>query len=269
MKKVLWQELRRTEFDEAIKSNGIVIIPIASTEQHGDHLPVSTDANQCLNIAQRAAQAVDEFPVLVLPVVWTGYSGEHISYPGTITLKYNTFIEVLTDIVICIDTHGFRKILLLNGHGSNEFIIAGLLGKLAHEDHITGIVACTWWQIPRVAKEMNLLTELDNGSIGHAGEVETSIQRYLQPELVDMSVARWAQGIVGNPHVGTAEKGERLVRVAVDALVEILREYHSGKLASSLNRVFKKDVFVGSKNTLKKESWLYANGITWEFSSEP
>ena len=268
MKKVLWQELRRTEFDKAAKADGIVIIPIASMEQHGDHLPVNTDANQCFTIAQRAAKAIDEFPVLVLPVVWTGYSFEHFTYSGTITLKYDTFIKLLTDIAVCVHAHGFKKILLLNGHGSNEFVIAGALGKLAHEDHMPGIVACTWWQIPRVAKEMKLLTELDNGSIGHAGEVETSIQLYLQPELVDMGAAEWAQGVVGNPQVGTADKGERLVTVAVDALVEILREYHSGKLASSLKQVFKGDVFVGRKNTLKKESWLYVNGITWEFSSE-
>ena len=74
MKKVFWQELRRTEFEEAVKADAIVIIPVGSTEQHGNHLPINTDTNSCFTIAQRAAQAIDEFPVLVLPLIWTGYS---------------------------------------------------------------------------------------------------------------------------------------------------------------------------------------------------
>ena len=78
-KKVLWQELRRTEFEQAVKANAVVIIPVGSTEQHGDHLPIDTDSNACFTIAQRAAQAIDEFPVLVLPLIWTGYSTVHMS----------------------------------------------------------------------------------------------------------------------------------------------------------------------------------------------
>ena len=69
MKKILWGELRRTEFEELAKANAVVIIPVGSTEQHGNHLPINTDANCCFVIAQRAAQAIDEFPVLVLPTI--------------------------------------------------------------------------------------------------------------------------------------------------------------------------------------------------------
>ena len=61
-----------------------VIVPIGSTEQHGNHLPINTDASDCFAIAQRAARAIDEFPVLVMPVIWTGYSPMHMSYPSTI-----------------------------------------------------------------------------------------------------------------------------------------------------------------------------------------
>lgn len=91
MKKVLWQELRRPEFEEAIKADAIVIIPVGSIEQHGNHLPVNTDTNCCFTIAQRAALAIEEFPVLVLPPIWTGYSPYHMAYTGTITLTYHTF----------------------------------------------------------------------------------------------------------------------------------------------------------------------------------
>ena len=109
MKKILWQELLRTEFEQAVKDDAVVIIPVAATEQHGDHLPVNTDANQCFTIAQRAARAIDEFTVLVLPVIWAGFSPEHMAYPGTITLKYNTFVQLLTEIAVCIHTQGFKK----------------------------------------------------------------------------------------------------------------------------------------------------------------
>ena len=71
MKKVLWQEMRRTEIEELAKANAVVIVPVGSTEQHGNHLPVNTDMNCYYAIAQRAAQSINEFPVLVLPpITW-------------------------------------------------------------------------------------------------------------------------------------------------------------------------------------------------------
>ncbi|MBE3142774.1 MAG: creatininase family protein [Planctomycetes bacterium] len=227
-RKVLWQELRRTEFEQALKEDAVVIIPVGSTEQHGDHLPVNTDASQCFTIAQRAAQAITEFPVLVLPMIWSGYSPMHMTYPGAITLKYHTFIELLTEVAVAVHAHGFRKILFLNGHGGNESIIDSLRSKLACEEHVLSL-GYTWWHIPQVAHEMKNLSQHDNGAIGHAGEIETSIQLYLQPELVDGDAAVWARGVAGDPSAGTREKGERLVDVAVDALSKILHDYHSDK----------------------------------------
>ena len=233
MKKVLWQELRRPEFEEAVKADAIVIIPVASTEQHGNHLPINTDANCCFTIAQRAAQAIDEFPVLVLPTVWTGYSPHHMDHPGTITLKYHTFVELLTQIATSIHAHGFKKILFLNGHGGNSPIIAAMRAKLAAEEGISS-VGYDYWNISPTGEEMEAVTETDKGFIGHAGEMETSLQLYLQPELVDMDCAVWVPGVCGDPTVGSHEKGERIVNAAVEALVKTLRDYHSGKLEDGL-----------------------------------
>jgi len=246
MKKVLWQELRRNEFEQAVKADAIAIIPVGSTEQHGDHLPVNTDANSCFTIAKRAAQAIDEFPVLVLPVIWTGYSPMFVAYPGTITLKYHTFVEVLTEIAVSVYTHGFRKILFLNGHGGNHAIVAGIGRKLIAEERVPS-VGYTWWFIPPVEEQMEIISESDKGfrSVGHAGELETSLQLYLQPELVEASAAFWVQGVWGDPSAGTSDKGERLINAAVDALVKLLREYHSGELEASM--VSGKEVFVGRK----------------------
>ena len=233
MKKVLWEEMRRPEFEKLAKANAVVVIPVASIEQHGNHLPVNTDTNCCFTIAQRAAQSIDEFPVLVLPPIWTGYSPHHMAYPGTITLKYHTFLELLTQVVVSVHAHGFKKILILNGHGGNSAIVAALHIKLAAEEGIPSL-SYTYWNMPSVPEEMKIVSQSDKGSIGHAGEIETSLQLYLQPELVDIGSAIRVPGLMGDPSTGSCEKGERIVNAAVNALVKILRDYHSGELEDRL-----------------------------------
>lgn len=229
MKKVLWQEMRRTEFEEAVKEGAVVVVPVGSLEQHGDHLPVYTDTGCCLAIAKGAAEAVADFPVLVLPPLWSGYSPHHMGYPGTITLKFHTFVEVLTQIAESVHAHGFRKILFLNGHGGNSAVIAALRTKLATESGITA-VGYTYWDLPGLGEEMKAACETDKGFIGHAAEIETSLQLYLQPEAVDPGAALWAPGVWGDPSRATRSKGERIYRAAVEALARVLREYHSGGL---------------------------------------
>ncbi len=153
MKKVLWETLRRSEFERAVKEDAIVIIPVASIEQHGNHLPVNTDTNCCFTIAQRTAQAIDEFPVLVLPPIWTGYSPHHMSHPGSITLKYHTFVELLTQVAVSVHAHGFKKILFLNGHAGNSPVIAAMRTKLAAEEGFSSL-GYNYWDLPSVAEEI-------------------------------------------------------------------------------------------------------------------
>jgi creatinine amidohydrolase len=233
MKKVLWQELRRSEIQRAVEADAIVIIPVGSTEQHGNHLPLNTDTNCCFSIAQRAAQAIDEFPILVLPPIWTGYSPHHMAYPGTITLKYHTLVELITQVAASVHAHGFKKILLLNGHGGNSAIVAVTRAKLADEEGISAM-SYTYWDMPSVPEEMEAVSQSDKGFIGHAAEIETSLQLYLQPQLVDKGAAVWVPGLWGDPSTATREKGERIFNAALEALVKILREYHSGTLEERL-----------------------------------
>ena len=182
MREVLWERLKRTEIEQAAKAGAVAIIPIASLEQHANHLPVNTDSNIVSTVARRAAQAV-EFPVLVLPTVWTGYSPHHMRHPGSVTLTYHTFVEVLTQVAKSVHTHGFRKILLLNGHGGNTAIVAGMRTKLAEEDGVASVVGCDYWDAPGMPDAMRRLCPVDRGFVGHAGEFETSVQMHLQPEL--------------------------------------------------------------------------------------
>lgn len=233
MREVLWERLRRTEIEQAARAGAVVIIPVASLEQHANHLPVNTDSNIVSTLAQRAARRIGEFPVLVLPPIWTGYSPHHMPYPGSVTLKYHTFVEVLTQVASSVHAHGFRKILLLNGHGGNSSIVAGMRTKLGMEDGVS-VVGYDYWGLPGMPEAMRELCPTDKGFVGHAGEFETSVQLSLQPELVASGEAAWAPGGFGDPSTATEEKGRRLMEAAVEALIQLLRAYHSGELEDSL-----------------------------------
>lgn len=227
MKKVLWQEMRRTEIEEASKAGAVVIIPVGSIEQHGNHLPVNTDINCSFSIAKFAAEIVDDFPVLVAPPIWWGFSPHHMEYPGTISFKLHTYIDVLTDVATSIAAHGFKKIVFLNGHGGNIGVISSIRWKLLDEDNIPSCIGYTYFKL--VDKELKAISEVDF-TIGHAAEMETSLQLYLQPELVDKGAATWAPGVSGDPSKGTYEKGKRLFEAAVNTVVTLIQDYHSGKL---------------------------------------
>lgn len=233
VKKTRWQQLRRTEFASLAAQDAVVVIPVASIEQHGEHLPINTDASNCHSIALRAAERVEGFGMLVLPVVAPGYSPHHMPFPGTITLAFETFVRVLTEIGVCVHAHGFRRILYLNGHGGNSAIVSALRLKLAAEHNISA-VGYTYWDLPGVAEAWRAVSETDAGFVGHAGEVETSLQLYLQPELVEMDKARWVPGMYGDPRRATREKGALFFDAAVRGLMQIAEELHSGALEKRL-----------------------------------
>ena len=233
MKKTQWQYLRRTEFACLAQQDAVVVIPVASIEQHGEHLPVNTDASNCYSIATRAAEIIEWFPVLVLPVVAPAYSPHHMAHPGTVSLTFDTLVRVLTETAVSVHAHGFRKILFLNGHGGNSAIVSAMRLKL-NAEHGISVVGYTYWDLPGVTSAWLSVCETDAGFVGHAGEVETSLQLYLQPELVEMDKARWVPGMYGNPKHATREKGQSFFEAAVAGLIEILEELHSGALEKRL-----------------------------------
>ena len=240
-KSVYWGELRRKEIQHVSEQHPIVIVPVASIEQHTNHLPTNTDTNICCEIAETAALRVSSFPVLVMPPVWAGFSPHHMKYPGSITLKHHTLMNLLSEIATSIAHHGFDKILFLNGHGGNTPIIKSLRTKLAYEDNVTAI-GVDYWELPLVLKQMAEICTIDKGFIGHAGEVETSLQLHLQRELVDESSKEWANGGRGNPSEATPEKGRLIFEACVEAVVTFIREYQNGTIEDRLS--WKKDVSI-------------------------
>lgn len=233
MERIFWEKMRRTEIEKLAQTGAVAMVPVASTEQHGDHLPLNTDADCCYRLAVEAAQAIDDFSVVVLPVIWTGYSPHHMAHPGTITLKFHTFVELLTQVAISVHAHGFRKIFFLNGHYGNGPVIAALRAKLADEEGIS-VMGYNYWDLPKVAEAVKQICKIDKGFLGHSGEMETSMELYLQPGEVDMDSAVWVSGVWGDPSGGSAEKGKQIFQGTVNSLVQTLKDYRSGALEDKL-----------------------------------
>ncbi len=254
MHSVYWQNLRRGEIEEAARSGAVVIVPIGSTEQHGPHLPVDTDIRSSGEIARRAAQLVTEFPVLIAPPVWSGYSPHQMHFPGTITLRADVFIELLVDVGTSITKHGFRKILFLNGHGGNRGLVMTATMKLSEVG--VEVASTTYWDL--IPEEINRIRSGPLGSTGHSCELETSTQLAIQPENVDMSQAvgqlrtkrsRFfsndmvephrvfysptasrtvvSNGVAGDPRYASALEGEAFLQAAAEAVATFLREFHA------------------------------------------
>ncbi len=245
MAEVEWVNLKAYELRELAARDAIVIVPVGSTEQHGPHLPVQVDALLAGEVSRRAARRTyDTEPVVVMPPVWTGLAEHHMSLGGTITLDYATFAALLGDICHSIARHGFGRILILNGHGGNITALNVLTGELAHQVDAIVAMAC-YWTLDAAANAFAEILEVQS-NVRHAGEAETSMLLALRPDLVDMDaaaeieppleglsarggayrwrpIAHWTEtGAIGAPAAATAEKGERLLDAAAQAVADTI-----------------------------------------------
>jgi creatinine amidohydrolase len=245
---LLWAELRRDEVAAARDRGAVVVIPVGAIEQHGPHLPLNTDISDAWAVASQLSASCDDPPVLVAPPVPWGVSHYHHVFPGTLSLTVESLSSLLLDLCRSVATNGFTRMVLLNGHGGNSATIE----TVATRAHVEGIdvFPITYWHL--VPETMAQLAAQDGGHIGHAGEMETSLQLHLQPALVDRKALErplgrpmeevalvpgvyWPprvleeapDGVYGLAHKGTAEKGEQLLDAVVARLAELLR----GRLA--------------------------------------
>ena len=241
---LLWAEMRRDQFEEAVKRDPVVVLPIGSIEQHGPHCPVDVDLSIPSAIAIEASCRATDFPLVVAPPQPYGFTHYNQGFAGTITLQLETFIAVVSDICLSIHRNGFRRLILLNGHGGNHHPIRAIAAKIA--EHNAFSLAISHWDL--VSEEMKEWGDADGG-IGHGGEWETSLQLFLRPQLVDRKeqvAETWVSsvgeefaafakfperrqetpyGVQGDPTVASAEKGERYVERAVERLVRMARAY--------------------------------------------
>ncbi len=234
----------------------VLVVPVGSIEQHGHHLSVATDIVCADAISREAVDAVyEEIPVLVVPPVWMGVSPHHLNLGGTLSVSFETMIELLSDIIKTGVDNGFDAVILVNGHGGNGSALGGVAKTVGHQYHPdVEVLTLTYFGLAEpIAEEVR---DSDVGGMNHGGELETSLMMHLRPDLVDetraeaeyldepythgydgmfeggpLSVYRSEEeysktGAVGAPECASPEKGEKIFQFVSDELSTILREIH-------------------------------------------
>ena len=209
-----------------------VVVPIAALEQHGRHMPLFTDSLLMGEIARRAEAALGE-RVLFAPLQWLGNSHHHMDFPGTLSAEPRVYLDLLGGLLENFIAHGFKRLLLLNGHGGNDVPAKQVIFETRQRHRGRSdllLLAVTYWNLgtdPRVENP-----ELQQSEMGHACEWETSMVLRLAPHLVKDHTAvpevpfggtgfgpaargwtmpdRSAPGHIGNPSAASAEKGAAL-----------------------------------------------------------
>ncbi|MDQ8022112.1 MAG: creatininase family protein [Moraxellaceae bacterium] len=248
-----WWDLTTHDFNQTDMSRIVAVLPVGAVEQHGPHLPVRVDAAIIDGVMQHAvARMADDFPVLVLPTQSVGTSNEHLAFPGTLTISPQTLERLWYEICESVYRAGVRKIVLVNAHGGQPQVMDIVCRKLRIELGMFA-VAAQWYGFTQIGDLFDA-HELKHGI--HAGEVETSMLRYLHGDLVAMEraenfeslSARLAQqyellapeggacgfgwqmqdlnpkGAAGNAAAADAERGRVVVERAAERLNVLLAE---------------------------------------------
>ena len=258
-----WAELTTTDFAGLDPARTVAVLPVGATEQHGPHLPLSVDQGLADGILARALPRLPaDASVLVLPTQQVGYSPEHASFPGTLTLPVETVIATWIALGESVARAGVKKLLIFNTHGGQ----ASLLDIVARELRVRcGLIVygCSWWNLPLGDAVTGLFPPEEHRFGVHAGEMETSMMLALAPATVRMQQAAhfrstsqeratkypvlgngrsaklgWAmqdyneQGAAGNAAAATAQKGEVVLDAAATQLVALLREIADLPLAT-------------------------------------
>jgi len=259
--KVLYAEHTWPEIREAVKEGRVPLIPVGSIEDHGPHLPLETDIFIASEICRRAAERIPEEAVL-MPGISYGFNEHHMDFPGNISVEPYHFIDYVFDVCRSLSRHGFRRIIMVNGHGSNTPFL-DIAARRVNNETDSICVAVNWWSLAR-----DVIRRVVSHA-SHAGELETSVMLYLKPEAVDMSKAEadlniymgqgkskfiwrdlvnpspvsfmewWSRfskmGVIGDPTKATAEKGRVIVEETVSRLVEFIREWRRRKIFSRVD----------------------------------
>ena len=254
-----FDELTWPEINQAVEMGKIPIIPTGSVEQHGHHLPLKVDHLCASAVATEAARRQPELS-LVLPVVSYGYVHHVMDFPGSLNIDYQHFIDYVLDICKSLAYHGFKKMIIVNGHGSNHNLVDMVARRTIIETDAS-CVFCSWWSLLRVNPdfEEQWRESIFPGGCSHAGELETSMLLYLSPESVRqdkikseiaktnklgskfvwtdlfakgaMGLIEWTSqysdtGVMGEAEKATAEKGKIVFEEASQNLADFIQEYH-------------------------------------------
>jgi creatinine amidohydrolase len=240
---LLLEELGWPDVEEYLQRDQRLIFVIGSTEQHGRHLSFGTDTWQPWEIARRLSQQTG---VLLAPPLSYGMSLHHLGFPGTLSLRPQTLSWVIADLLKSAYEHGFRRILILNGHGGNVAAIQAALAEVLHELPDLQVRLGNWWREPEVGAVFD--QALPGGGPQHADAGETSVVMAIRPDVVRLDRAahspeapdygfltrqvfleHFPHGVIGtDPRLASADLGERVLVAAVGAYERILRAWKPG-----------------------------------------
>lgn len=216
---------------------GFAILPIGSIEQHGPHLPLCTDGIIANALAEKLAAKFEKS--YLLPLIPFSNSYEHIGFPGSVSLKVNTLVSVINDIMESLALSGIQKCVLVNGHQGN-FFLTNLVQELNRSGPRVFLVPSrSQWD--RAYIEANISTSISADM--HAGEGETSLVMHLHPELVFHSEIRDVDasyrplfnvhgikiysetGAIGFPSRASVEKGLALLNSLFNSSALLIKEF--------------------------------------------
>ena len=228
---------------DALSKDTPVVFPVAALEQHGRHLPLFTDSLLLGEIIRRATERLSN-RILFAPLQWLGNSDHHLEFPGTLSAPPRAYIDLLNGVLENFIGHGFRRLVIINGHGGNDVpgrqAIFETRQRHRHRRDLLLLLA-TYWQLG--AKPWEAEPRLQQRQMGHACEWETSMILRIAPKLVGASNQlepvpfgsgfepasrgwitrdRTAPGHIGDPRAATPEKGETLFRAFTDDVVRLL-----------------------------------------------
>lgn len=209
-----FEELTSPEVAALDRDETVLVLPLGSVEQHGHHMPLGTDTLLAHAVSLRAAEC-SAGKVLVLPPPWYGFSAHHMAFAGSITLRAETLMAIVDDVVASLVQHGFRRFLIVNGHGGNGPVIDLLAATLGHRHYgAARIAALTYFQLARDA--IAALRQSRPGGMGHACEFETAMIQHLRPDLVRSALAQTTYPDPGSRYLTTDLLGGSAVRTYHD-----------------------------------------------------
>ena len=248
-----WMDLSGPQI-AALPPDTVAVLPLGSVEQHGPHLPVSTDhvtATSAATAAVDAVEAAGSAPVVLLPGLAFTKSDEHAAFPGTVWLSWDTLMRTLVDVGRSLAASGITRLLFVNGHGGNSALGQVACRQIRRESGLRTFFA----HLSVPADQGGRTSAADEYGMGvHGGHGETSLMLHLRPDLVRMDLARrrvpeqlrdyaligfgkpvsfgWTSddfgpdGHIGDPTGATAEHGELVFDGAVAHLAAAMAEAH-------------------------------------------
>lgn len=261
-RKIWWGDFTTREFEGLDPDNTIAVLPVAATEQHGPHLPVSTDSSIMQGMLETVVDlAPADLDIRILPIQCVGKSNEHQHAPGTLTIPVTTLIDHWVELGHSVARAGIRKVVLVNSHGGNEEV----MGIVARELRVRARMLAVKTSWMRFGLPTGLYSPVETSYGIHGGDVETSLMLHFQPDLVAFDKAEnfvsavsraekefdllrhtgthafaWIAsdvnpaGAVGEAALATAAKGEATARHQAAGFLNLMNDVRAAKLSDWL-----------------------------------